>query len=268
MSAQFHRILCPIDFDDNSMAALQSAAELARSADATLFVLHVVPMVIPPAGMPIYVDIYRGQETDAKARLAEIARKMLAGIKYELMTHIGEPAPSILAVRRKVAADLIVISTHGRHGLSHFFLGSVAEEIIRKSTCAVLTVKRTAPNKETVDAWMTRNPVTAAPTDVLSLVQVKMHEGGFRCVPIVDKGGLVGIVTDSDLRQRYGQLAETAASSAMSEPPISITPDTPILEASRLLRERKIGALPVVENGQLVGVVTTTDVLHALAGEE
>src|SRR5579863_1141110 len=159
MSPPFQRILCPIDFDENSMAALASAARIAIASDATLYVLHVVPMVFPVAGAPVYVDIYRGQETEAKAKLEDLAKTMLKGVKYELMTHIGEPSISILGVQRKLSADLLVISTHGRRGLSHFFLGSVAEEIVRRAPCAVLTVKRTAAKPETVGAWMTTNPV-------------------------------------------------------------------------------------------------------------
>src|SRR5579859_4210649 len=101
MAQQFSRILCPVDFDDNSMQALDRAADLARENNGTLFVLHVVPMILAPTGMPVYVDLYQGQEESARAKLLELAHKRLAGIKYELLVHTGEPAGSILNAEKK-----------------------------------------------------------------------------------------------------------------------------------------------------------------------
>ncbi len=95
-----------------------------------------------------------------------------------------------------------------------------------------------------------------------------MLEGPFRCVPIVEDGVPVGIVTERDIRMNFGSLDRTEASRAMSEALITVSPSTTLREAARLLRERKIGALPVVEEGKLAGVITTTDVLGALITEE
>ena len=120
---QFSRILCPVDFDDNSMQALDTAANLARENNGTVFVLHVVPMIIAPTGMPVYVDLYKGQEETARAKLLEIAHKRLAGLKYELLVHTGEPAGSILNAEKKIDADVVVMATHGRRGFKRFFLG-------------------------------------------------------------------------------------------------------------------------------------------------
>jgi nucleotide-binding universal stress UspA family protein len=268
MSFPYRKILCPVDFDENSMAALEAAAEIAHSNDGTVFVLHVVPMVIPPTGMPVYVDLYKGQEEAARTKLLEIAKKYLAGVKYELLTHLGEPAGAIIKTEKKVGADLIVMATHGRRGFSRFFLGSVAELVLREARAPVLTARFQLPDKERAGTWMTHNPVTAAPEEKLSSVHDKMVEGGFRSVPVVKEGKPIGIVTDRDIRMHVGYLEHTEAFKAMSEAVITITPDTPLLEAARLLRERKIGALPVVEDGNLVGVLTVTDVLVALSGRE
>ena len=71
-------------------------------------------------------------------------------------------------------------------------------------------------------------------------------------------------MTDRDIRQHTGSLDQTEAGKAMSEALITVTPSTDIREAARLLRERKIGGLPVLEDGKLVGVITTDDVLEAL----
>ncbi len=263
MAFPFRRILTPIDFDDNSMAALDAAAQIARECDGTVLLMHVVPLIVPPTGMPVYVDLYKGQEETAQQKLRETARKRLEGVKHETATRVGDPAGTILKSARKLGADVIVMSTHGRKGFSRFFLGSVAEIVVREAPCPVLTVRRGEPDREQVARWMTTNPVTATPKDTLAVVEDRMHEGGFRCVPVLDNGKLVGIVTDRDIRSHTGYLDKTEARIAMSEALVTVTPTTPVQEAARILVERKIGALPVVEEGQLVGVLTTTDVLEA-----
>ncbi|HKN15054.1 MAG TPA: universal stress protein [Candidatus Binatus sp.] len=265
MEQQFRRILCPVDFDDNSMQALDTAANLARESDGTVFVLHVVPMIIAPTGMPVYVDLYKGQEEAARAKLLEIAHKRLAGVKHELLIHTGEPAGTILNAEKKTKADVIVMATHGRRGFKRFFLGSIAELVLRESICPVLTVRSTPTQNDQVGTWMTKNPVTATAQEKLASIAAKMHAGNFRSVPIVSDGAPVGIVTDRDIRQHTGFLDHTEAFKAMSEAVITVTPTTDIREAARLLRERKIGALPVVEGGRLAGVITTSDVLEALS---
>jgi acetoin utilization protein AcuB len=95
-----------------------------------------------------------------------------------------------------------------------------------------------------------------------------MLEGRFHSIPIVKDGVPVGIVTDHDIHTYRSSLDNTEASMAMSEPLITVSPSTTLREAARLLRERKIGALPVVEEGKLAGVITTTDILGALTAEE
>ena len=264
MALQFSRILCPVDFDDNSMQALDAAADIARENKGTLFVLHVVPMILAPTGMPVYVDLYKGQEEAARSKMLELAHKRLGGLKYELLFHTGEPAGTILNAEKKMKADLVVMATHGRRGFKRFFLGSIAEIVLRESSCPVLTVRCTPTQNDMVGTWMTKNPVTATAHEKLASIATKMHAGGFRCVPILGDGALVGIVTDRDIRQHAGLLDQTEAFKAMSEKPITVTPFTDIREAARLLRERKIGALPVLDTGTLVGVITTADVLEAL----
>ncbi len=264
MALQFSRILCPVDFDDNSMEALDTAANLARENNGTVFVLHVVPMIIMATGMPVYSDLYTGREEVARTKLLVIAHKQLNGLKYELLIHMGEPAGTILNAEKKTKADMVVMATHGRRGFKRFLLGSIAEVVLRESTCPVLTVRCTPTQNDMVATWMTKNPVTATPHEKLASIAANMHAGGFRCVPILNDGVPVGIVTDRDIRLHTGYLDQTEAFKAMSESLITVTPSTDIREAARLLRERKIGALPVVEDGKLVGVITTDDVLEAL----
>ena len=144
MAYPFKKILCPIDFDENSIAALDAAGEIARQSDATVEVLHVVPIIMQASGMPIYVDVYTQQEKDSQARLMELAKTHLAGMKYEkyeLETTVAQPAAAILHAQKTTGADVIVMGTHGRRGLAHFFLGSVAERVVREAQCPVLTIR-------------------------------------------------------------------------------------------------------------------------------
>ncbi len=267
MSFPYRRILVPVDFDAQAIAAVETAAQVVRQNDGTALLMHVVPMMIPPAGMPGYVDVYRGQEEIARQRLTEFAHRHLTGLKYELFVHVGEPAASILRAEKRLAADLIVMATHGRRGFSRVFLGSVAEMVLREAVCPVLTVHHGKLESRVVERWMTRNPVTVTLADKLTVAATRMSEGGFRSLPVVEGDKLVGIITDRDLRAHVGYHDHTEVKLAMTEPVLTIAPDTPVQEAARLLRERKIGALPVVEEGRLVGIVSTVDVLEALTAE-
>lgn len=141
MAYPFKKILCPIDFDDNSLAALDAAAKMARESDATVEVLHVVPIIVQPGGTPIYVDVYTAEEQASQAKLVELAKTHLAGVKFELRTTVAQPSAAILHAQQNVGADVIVMSTHGRRGLAHLFLGSVAERVVREARCPVLTIR-------------------------------------------------------------------------------------------------------------------------------
>src|SRR5574341_201192 len=110
---------------------------------------------------------------------------------------------------------------------------------------------------------MTKDPVTATPGDLLIQAQLKMQKGGYRRLPVVTNGQLVGIVTVLDMRAHAGYLDRTEVKAAMSEKPITVTPVTTVEAAAQLLLKQKIGGLPVVENGRLVGIITTSDVLQA-----
>jgi len=111
---------------------------------------------------------------------------------------------------------------------------------------------------------MTNHPLTVGPSDTLQLAHEKMEAGRFRQVPVVDEERLVGILTDRDTRQHIGQLAQTRVDAVMSTHPFSVHPSAPVEKAAHLLMTNKIGSLPVVEDGRLVGIITATDMLRAL----
>lgn len=263
MSFPFRRILSPVDFDDGSLAALDVAARIAHQNDGTIVLLHVVPMVIAATGTPLYVDIYKGQEEAAREKLREIASQRLPEIKPELLICIGDPAGAILRTAKQTAADLIVMATHGRRGFSRVMLGSVAEMVLREAPCPVLCVRHGEADKHLVARWMSSSPVTTAPGEKLSTVQARMHEGNFRCAPVLDRGRLAGLVSDHDLGKFFSSMERTEVRAAMTEDPATVAPTTPLHDAARILFERKVEGLPVLEDGQLVGVITSSDILRA-----
>jgi CBS domain-containing protein len=180
-----------------------------------------------------------------------------------LLTPIGDPAREILAQERQMAADLIVLATHGRRGVKRMLLGSVAETVLREATCPVLTVQRQESDAHQVARWMTPNPISAEPGEKLSSVHARMLAGHFRTMPVLSGGKLAGIITDRDLRRHEGYLDHTEVRLAMTTEVATVTPLTPVHEAAQTLLERKIGALPVVEGERLVGIISSSDVLRA-----
>ena len=87
--------------------------------------------------------------------------------------------------------------------------------------------------------------------------------GGFRRLPVVRDGKLVGVISDRDLREHRGHLEQVKVNDIMSENPITVTPETTVEEAAQIMLERQIGGLPVLADGHLVGIITASDIMRA-----
>jgi len=135
----FRRILCPIDFEEGSIAGLDLANRLAVQNDAELDVLHVRTVFSVPAGSGLATEIEG--ERSARQRLKEIALGRLATPRYNLLIMMGGAAERVSDAQSTLGADLIVMGTHGRRGAPRFFLGSVAERVVREAGCPVLTTR-------------------------------------------------------------------------------------------------------------------------------
>jgi nucleotide-binding universal stress UspA family protein len=139
---EIRHILAPTDFSDPSLQAIAYAFELAQTFRAKISLLHVIEL-------PVYsLEMYPPLE-----ELAEDARRVLARLLPEAegahvdVTHlveIGLAYQKILETAAAEKVDLIVIATHGRTGLSHLVLGSVAERVVRLAPCPVLTMRATS----------------------------------------------------------------------------------------------------------------------------
>ncbi len=123
---------------------------------------------------------------------------------------------------------------------------------------------------------MTRDPVTVAPLAPLGVALGLMREREIRHLPVVDDGErLVGMLTDRDLRQaalaRFHALRDAErdllVQDVMTWAVVTTTPDTPVAHAAAAMYQRRIGSLPVVESGRLVGILTERDLLRALMRE-
>lgn len=140
--ATFGRILVATDFSEASARALTLACSLARDAGGELTVLHVCE--VPGYGDtgPIPYDVVTPLATAAQARLDASLRAVqreCPGAKALLK--LGVPWQEILAVVRETRADVVVMGTHGRRGVAHALLGSVAERVLRLAPVPVVTVR-------------------------------------------------------------------------------------------------------------------------------
>jgi nucleotide-binding universal stress UspA family protein len=143
-------ILHPTDFSPTSEHALKVAASLARDYGARLVVLHVTPPPVVVYGEGVVPpDPVQHRET-ARRMLDEI-RPLHGAVEVERKLLEGDAVWEILRMAAELPCDAIVMGTHGRTGLGRLLMGSVAEQVLRKAPCLVLTVK-TPPQAELVPA--------------------------------------------------------------------------------------------------------------------
>lgn len=138
------RILVPIDFSDCARKALQYAVPLAKEHAAAITLLYVVPnnYGLGEYGGIDYASIEAEQRASGDKQLARLAGNEVRGeVSTDTIVGTGSPALEIIDVAKRLPADLIVISTHGRTGLKHVFLGSVVEHVVRRAPCPVLVVR-------------------------------------------------------------------------------------------------------------------------------
>jgi len=149
----FRSVLCAVDFSDSSLAGLQFAASLAEESSAALTLLHVLewPWEEPPA--PIFeelpleqglalIEFRRYSEASAKKRLESCFPASLPPSRVAARLRNGKPYVQILAVAAEQGVDLIVIGVHGRNPLDLALFGSTTNQVVRRATCPVLTLRQ------------------------------------------------------------------------------------------------------------------------------
>ena len=140
-------VLFATDFSKSAAYAFDLACTLARDHSAKLLVLHVAtpPPVVLPEG--IITDVNNPEYVAGLKKQLLNIRPVDARLSVEHRLEQGDPAGEILRVAEEIAADCIVLGTHGRSGLFRLLMGSVAEAVLRKASCPVLTVRMPAAVK-------------------------------------------------------------------------------------------------------------------------
>lgn len=152
-------ILHPTDVSDASQAAFQLACALARDSGSRLLVLHVAPEDLVHASL---IGGIKTQPTPYLLDLQEKVRQLRSpgpGRPIEYVIRQGEPAQEILRAADELGCDLIVMGTHGRTGVRHVLMGSVAEHVLRTAGCPVLVVKPPVARKPKVAPQTTKSIV-------------------------------------------------------------------------------------------------------------
>lgn len=146
----FQKILVPVDIAEQSAPTLAFARRIAEASEGTVYPLHIVPTDETDL---LLRDVYQAREGAranavtaekvARQKLETLAREQLGGVRYQTELHVsGDPARTILEVERAIGADLLVMATHGFHGVFHLLLGSLTEKMMRESSCPVLSLRQ------------------------------------------------------------------------------------------------------------------------------
>ena len=144
MALELRHILVPIDFGQSSRCALAMAIELAGRFDAQLTLAHVfeVPSYVYAGMTYVTADLLVPIEEGAREQLGkELSEAQVRIPRAKAVLRRGPPAQGVLGLIEELRPDLVVVGTHGRTGVSHALLGSVAERVVRMSNVPVLTVR-------------------------------------------------------------------------------------------------------------------------------
>jgi nucleotide-binding universal stress UspA family protein len=145
MALAWKKVLCPIDFSENARAAMRVAVDVCRQHDADLVLFHSYELpgyTLPEGSVVTSPKMLQDLADRAEEHLLEWQRAAqdLGAPRVAIAKGIGEPAAEIVELGRDGAFDLIVVGTHGRTGIRHALLGSIAERVVRRAGCPVLTV--------------------------------------------------------------------------------------------------------------------------------
>ncbi|MBM2833047.1 MAG: hypothetical protein HW406_208 [Candidatus Brocadiaceae bacterium] len=142
------KILCPVDHSECSYLALKYAISLALKDEAKLYLMHVIDSRLYDTEMYKFSP-YKLNEIDESKIRTDLMKSLPEGttdvLEVETIVVKGVPFNEIINAATEISVDLIVIGTHGRTGIPHVMLGSVAEKVVRTAPCPVLTVRMPPP---------------------------------------------------------------------------------------------------------------------------
>jgi len=145
VAIEIQRILVPLDFSEHAGPVTEWASHLALEHGSSITLLHAYHLPVEfqqLEGAYLPAEFWTQVKEEAEHSLARYAEELRAtGAPVEAVVREGYPATVILEEAQRLPADLIVIGTHGLSGLKHLLLGSIAERVVQKAGCPVLTVK-------------------------------------------------------------------------------------------------------------------------------
>jgi len=159
-----NHILVPVDFSKGAPAAVAAALEFAVKNSTKITLLHVLPVLYPGHLQPIfaYERQQKALEVESEKKLLELAGTIASQINVETAMKGGAPWKTIVDFAGTHRVDLIVMPTHGRSGLDHVLLGSVAERVVQHAPCNVLIVRSAAVRTESSSRAMDSCSETAS----------------------------------------------------------------------------------------------------------
>lgn len=135
------KVVAPIDYSNDSKWGLDTAIEIADNIEQ----VHPIHVAVAPSDLPPAISWNPGEEDDLREQLANHFRQQFSSAPYrglELTVRFGDPGQQITRFAKEIGAELIVMPSHGRTGLSHLLIGSVAERVARLASCPVLILRR------------------------------------------------------------------------------------------------------------------------------
>lgn len=141
----YKNILVPTDFSDFSLKGLHHALALAQASGATVHLIHVVEEIVYPADWGYaqvgLTDLTRELEKSSLEEMAKLQASLKSAVPVHTAVVVGKAPEAIAEYAKEHSADLVVIATHGRSGIEHFFFGSTTEKVLRMAPCPVLTFR-------------------------------------------------------------------------------------------------------------------------------